>query len=1360
MARFPGDPVKRARAELMLQSLLFISNMAGGDPAIISKKNLPSQTLLPRRKESPQPIGLPTPVTGNGMLAPFVAARPPARRHGHLPPVPVQQHQSWPVPGRASRAGPARPKRHLAEAQPGGQTLTGARSGRIVRLLIKYGLIDEKRIPEQRELPKAGLVNLSIDFIMTVPDGLAIFARELIKPSGEYGSYKEEIISHERQYQTINHWLSSMIFNQGVDELVINVMMQLQNGDAAHNDSDYSLEVLYARINAELKSWEQSEDISLKINTPLSETAKNYIFDELVFTAMPTLRFHGDRNAAAYLSIGTIDWGYFHAGLLFANSIGISRQQLSIQELAALGHSLDDMLSESVISTEYIAFFELAAKLHYIRFNRETGADAGPYDVLQQEKNRQYALEAFFAANDKIQAANNPFHHLQEALQGYRTRHKLAEQQDIQNADINELFNRQNANIAEKYAVVDELMIIDVLQRADPGEFNFLLHAAITRISAAFSAFDHIKYYRFSQHVPRSGYTIALLPNVDLLLAVNGDEKRIFALQSNSDGYVLERVDQDEERYYALMTDSVTCKKDKDYKFKIYADGPEVPVLKHAADKLAVLVGKLVQKHREEVSRQLHDYGYEETASEQAKRILLGLIPLHDCIIGIQAGRRDALIPCSFDAFSFMPVAGKGIALGGRIAEIGLGGGTMAFKASLGAIAARQSLRAALKLGGRHLMRYVILPAAQELNRGALIELGVAALRTLDPGIEPTAMLGTKAIRQIVRVVKTIEARVPVWQKVLPQLESRLLDRAPAPLSETYPMGRLAELDKDVPVFKLHGDRFKGQDIYVRVNLETQQLFGKKYTLSAANVLQPVPLPFAKKLRNLQTEGLGGRGAGKAGRAMAAQGARPALPAPSISSARVQISPNQLLAWTRNHLGEAPLSLPEFLGRNNLAESNWRYYITPEGALTYSGNLLLQQSAEPVWSYLYGLPPELQIEILRPLDARSLNNMLLALPEGAFEHSRLTTMRNLAMREFDILKNSHYALWDAWQLGGEGMERRSMAVAKLKAFYSHFESSLNFSVLSLTELPVLPVGITRLNAASNRLRVLTGSLPHELTHLKLSNNQLTLLPENLPDTLIDLEVRQNALIGLPGKLPQNLKRLDVSGNQLTVLDSALPNSLDHLLLDHNQVTHFTMALPSSLTYLEANFNHLADWTTPWPPSLKYLSFANNHFRNLPDNLPKSLTYLDVTNNQIKEIGAPLPVKLKTLKIGGNLMSDLPDNLPSHMTHIYADNNLLSILPDHLPHKLRFLGVNKNLLTYLPPLPDSLKILAAQENYIYSFNTGLPPGIESINIAKNNFNQLPAHFPRTLNYLDVRGNDLPHRPINLPAGVKYIHGPIV
>ena len=1401
MARSPGDPAKRARAELMLQLLIVVSNTLqntiNDSEKPNSKKNINNIKVSGKKHQTPWPAeGLGQSKTQRVLhrdrsdrTVDWVSAFASASHRTHEKETKMDA-SSRSTDGAEKHTGKRRHRRGAVTEASTVKPSSGVGptvAATVIKttppvlpseILAVDSSVDDFPTSLFRHNPTKhiihflskknvlgpgddhgtySLINASIDYINNIDRGLSKITAELLKGTGNYGAHKDEILSLDLQYHIFNRWLEARLFDGGLGEFIAREI-QINHHDHAIADetpesrlSARLYKAIFSRIDARLSDGKQS----VTGNRTLSGPAKDYILREIVPTVLPALRFYNETLPDDGIDPGQVEWGFLHAGLRFADSIGLDGEAITKEEAIQLGRSMLDMLKNGGLPPWHVHFFELPARLFHIRSASAAGEALSIDALFGTEKITQEALEAFFAENDKIIADNNPFARFLSALENYKTRPQLAGGGVVEEAT--DLFNKQNNEIADKFAIVDQLMVTHVIDAMPAEESAFLGGAAVSAISAEFSAFSAIKGQMTARYLPRRSYIIGLLPDVDLLSADNGGETRIFALRRTAGDYELMRVDRHRDRYYELMSDSIACRNPQEYQLKIYSHAVNAPVMKKNGQGNDVLATALMQKHKAALLTQLHAQGYMETSLEKIQSVFLSMFPFYDCHSDIREGRSQALISCTIDVLSLASVAGKGLGLAGRAAQKSLFGGTMAYRKTLGILAARASVRAALSTVAKNTLKGAAVSAMSELSDKALIQLGVSALRSLDPGLELMGCLSYGTIRQVAAIARAADNRLAIWKKFLPELERHLSRQAGEQTPVEYSHARLPGGAKDLPVVKLGGDTLRGKDIYVRVSPETGEVFGKKYTLSAENILTTVPLPLAMRLKNILQEGLSGRGAQRAARRLAArrspyeQAGHPGQPY-TIAMA------SHLLRWIENRMSSAPLSIETFIARQGLTGSRWRHYINKDGTLSASGHELLDVTGMTSWNRMFDLPPELQSEIIRYLDPPSLRGMIGAFPITDGSHPRSISLRAMANTRLTILRNEYFFGWTLWMRQGGQLESRVAALELLKTAFDSNAALLDLRGMKLSELPArLPGGLKELNVSGNRLAFLPDNLPGGLRKLDVSNNLLNHFPETLPGTLETILARHNRLERLPGCWPDSLTRLDVAYNHLLRLPDVLPVRLEILDIGFNMLSELPQGLPGTLKYVTIPMNRLRALPDSLPLFLSYLDASDNLLSRLPDRLPPRLSYLNVENNVLESLPDTLPDKLKQLKVTSNLLTELPPNLPEGMTHIYATNNVIFELPDTLPKKLRYLVAHKNMLLKLPSsLPDSLSSLGLNNNFLAVLENNLPDTLELLYVRGNTHLMMPSKFPSALKTLDVRGCDVPARPPQLPEHVEFLY----
>jgi len=1195
------------------------------------------------------------------------------------------------------------------------------------------------------------LINTIVDYLGHPLGGLAGIVRQLLKPSGDFGAHKNEILSRDAQYRIFNHWLEYELFQHGLDEFVARQLDETLLASTSNETVSLSAH-LYRSFLTQLDAAKTFSRAKKTVTQTLSQAAKDFIIDELILPRLPALRFQEKDADFGTVVPGSIEWGYLHAGLLFARSLDLDSDMFNESEAIELGRSMEALMRIDAIPPEQVIFFDLPAKLYLVKNSIDAKQKITIKSVFTTRRWDKKALREFFKENERLTLSNDPFHLLQTAFEQYKTRTILAEE-GAEHA--NAAFKKQNENIGNKYAVVDELLLENIISSLPEGEYEFIAMAEVSAITAVFSAFDTIHNQKAARVIPRNAYTVDLKPTVDLLSAKLNDATRIYAFEQTSQGYQLQRIDKQLVNYYPLMIDEQKCRTDEDYKLKIYDSSSHTSPIKNGNQGLDVLITALVKKHRENLVSQLHEHGYEETVSEKVLEFLLSMVPFYDCITGSIEGKPQAVPACIMDAGFLLPVIGQTSVLSLRLAQKGAVGGMMAYRQTMGVIAARAGMREVLKAGGKNLIRYAVVPAAQELSSDALVQLGISLIRGVDPGAELLVRQGYRLTASLTKIVKSIPNRMPVWNKCLPRLEQRLSGNIDTPWLESLHKAKLAGTDVEVSALKIGvNGKNRGQDIYVLVNFG--EISGKKYTLSADNILTAVPVPLAKRMKIILVAGLSGRGAPRAARQFAADDAT------GVADNRNRDISLLLTRWVENQSTTNPLGLREFIIHSGRTQRRFRAYVTENHVLSPSGEILLQRSGFEVWSHFFDLPYSSKLNIINAMDVNILHKLRLAFNTNHREHHLQMILYAVNFRLHE-LKAFYLASWNQWAMAGSYNENRWRAVAKLLRCFDSGQQQLDLSSLSLSELPaLLPNWLHELNVRGNQLSELPLNLPDGLEDLDISRNLFERLPVTLPASLMIIKAAQNQLIRLPERLPEMLEKLNVAENQLTQLPAQLPNGLKELDASVNRVAVLPANLPDSLLTLIMVKNRLAVLPDNLPINLLYIDVSYNFLNSLPASMPTKLRHLFADENRIEYLPENLPNRLRQLKVANNKLQRLPQSLPDKLTYLFVANNRLHELPATLPPRLKYLSVSDNHLGNLPDsLPPVLRFLFLTGNVLTVLPESLPNRLEIIVVDNNHLNRLPTNFPPNLKKLDVSRNFIYSRPYSLQANVLFInHNPIV
>ncbi len=1192
------------------------------------------------------------------------------------------------------------------------------------------------------------LINSCVEYILTRDGGLAIVARHLKKTLGEFGGHPAEYLTVEENFNTVNHWFCQLIFGCPVEQFILNVLNSSLKANHGSLTDDRHLKAasLLAAINAAIDKPQLGPG-----SRYLSAETKTWIINEIIFPIMPTLSL--DSTKASPFTVGTLNWGYLHAGMRLANSLGLADEEWSIEEMIQLGYSLEDMLAEGALPEWMSTFFDLSALFYHIYSTPPQSTEVLAVFFQQNSPFRQRVITDYFSANSQLKESSNPFILYHTAIDNFKTRTKTAEEKlksdcplaegsdythyinQYKNgpifcetkrdgtsgylSDIDSIYSDQIDNIASLFIPVDGLLIAHAFEKLAEAEQNFISSAAVYTASAYFSAIGSLRTQQAIRVIPRHSYTVSLSHSVDLFSATAQQETRMYALESTAQGYSLSRVDEDLSLYYELMEDPQKCRTDSDYKLKINYHRIESHNLKDNFDNVEEMISRLVERHKNYLKTQLHQQGYEETTQQHLKRILLPIfIPFYGCYTGARDRKTEAIPACLGDLVSLLPVGGMAVSLSARFAQRTMLGSIVAFRRTISSLAARQALSVALKSASGHLIKYGIAPAMSTLDRKALTGIGISTLDAVFPGVGLSVRMGHKIVRQIINLAKKTKGRIGVLTKLQAKLEQsavlRTHDITP------HHMAHFAGLEQPVPVVRLLGHQAGGHDVYLRVNPDTNTLYGTKYTLSAENTLQKIPLPLARRLHNILHYGLSGRGAPRAVEGLGSRN----QPSGSQGMPFQDISADQLIKWADYHAKNSPGDMPSFAMKLGISLNQLEYFARADGSLTIHGQRLLSNAGIGTLNEMMSLPPELQKQILSYLDLTSLKNVVQALPVLPHELIQVTNLRALSHERINSLRSYYYSTWESWCTIESHGSRRWLASSSMMTCLENAQTDLSIGGLNLRTLPVhFPPSVRKLDVSANHLPDFNINWPPALAEVNFSFNQLNSFP-TFPDSVVTIHAQSNRIASLDAPLPLNLVFLDLSNNRISSLSVSLPPMLAQLNLNGNQLTTFDTSLP---------------------PMLRSLQLQNNRLTRISANLPSGVLFLDVSRNLLTQI-SHLPKKLIRFIANDNSLQDLP-TLPITLKHLDIANNNVMILPK-LPNKIQYVNAGNNVLVFIDLLPDDITVLMLNDNIIMRIRGDLPLKLKSLIINNNLLGQIPA-WPANLQKAILSHNQLtllPEAPI--------------
>jgi len=436
--------------------------------------------------------------------------------------------------------------------------------------------------------------------------------------------------------------------------------------------------------------------------------------------------------------------------------------------------------------------------------------------------------------------------------------------QEVEN--VSKQYQRQIDDIADAYRPLDNLLLIVAYEKLPENERDFIRSAEVKRLQAEFSAADKLNYgLAGTNHLARQGLTVALRKQVELFSARaqcgNLDEERIYVLEKQAPGYCLKRIDRNRSAYHDLALDPGRIANDNNFQLKINPLGNNA--LKQASQDLRELFSQIAQKHQASLAQQLHSYGNDQTGLEKTGDIMLSMVPFYLCLSATDEG--EAAQSCSIDILALLPGIGEIGTLPARFGQVFIRGSMEAMQSTASELSARSTLAEVLREGGRNVAEHLILPVSQTISQVELNPLLVTAVRMLDPGFELLYDISSVSLEQAIRLGEYMEKYIPFLSDTFPKLSTSPKHMPLAEVHHTYFYGRFPGIDRDIEVIRLEPALSQGNvDMYTRINPETKEATGRKYTLSADGILDPIApqIPTRQHLgQNVLVQGLGGTGA-------------------------------------------------------------------------------------------------------------------------------------------------------------------------------------------------------------------------------------------------------------------------------------------------------------------------------------------------------------------------------------------------------------------------------------------------------------------------------------------------------------------
>ncbi|MGP3593786.1 hypothetical protein [Vagococcus sp. WN89Y] len=687
-------------------------------------------------------------------------------------------------------------------------------------------------------------------------------ARILLSASASYGENKEEYLSKGQKRAIIVEYLNKAILGKSLDSWCLQqAHLMRQKDNALYNHGN-----LQHRLTRLLNDSSKPEMLSAQARIFYQNASLKKILPTLMLT--PDSQ---DREDLEKMMVNDPRWAFIHAGAMLLSSSDTEFISLPLKQLEEIGITLDVLLHQGAVPQEYIEFFKIPALFDYINYHQSTTED-----ILYDTDKLTQIFKYFFDNTTDWVKSNNPFALLPDLVSAWKTRSELASDMLTRNGiseellthylnshneiklpvkegyeriplpNIDNVFYNQNEKIEITTNKADKLLLPLVFDSLSNEDQLFIQKAKVERVTAAFDARDEIRNVPLPPSARRgidaAGALVYHVPDrIDLLRCTNGKTEKIYALKTIRSGeYILERVDRKRDAILNLLDDGFTPTVDKDYKLKITS-----PItLKERNELPTVIIDALANLHSKKLRSDLDKRGYEKTTKEKVGDFFLGLIPFYTCISESIKGNVDKALPsCLMDILGLVPVAGLAARTTFRF-------GAALSSATIGALTyglREATLNAMIRQSGNKLVSQFPL-IAKEISPQVMRNLGVAFLRSVDPGVELLSRAGIKGVTALKAI-----ARASKKDKSLALLAPSL-DKIPLPETkiQSYQASSISSSQNDKLLDVVNIGTVDGKPLWVQLNRETGEFFEQKYRLDPEGKLGPIQSPLSEELERLK----------------------------------------------------------------------------------------------------------------------------------------------------------------------------------------------------------------------------------------------------------------------------------------------------------------------------------------------------------------------------------------------------------------------------------------------------------------------------------------------------------------------------
>lgn len=636
-----------------------------------------------------------------------------------------------------------------------GESKTGIRQS-VAEFFSRYAGYTDSSINDD----KLHLVNSAINAISNDPD-ITMALAELLNPLlFTLKNSEADARQITEPVSIINGWIEREIFDDSVFDFVVRHAIEHRG------DDNYNFNLIKSALTKQINN-------ALNNNTDFEhEPIKNYIFNKIVAEEFPQY----NAGIATLWGSDSTNWGINHAGLSFAALLGADIQNINNDEAHAIGVMICNLLNEDASISELVRLFSLPAILSYIHDYPEKIVNWTP-EIRQEIE--EAALKTYFSRHNKLLFENHPQLIFVQSIKNFKSRIELLEDgREYNKEKLDESFYQQNQDIADKFQVVDKILITTGFDGMDEREREFIDSSEIT-----FGKFALVKTWETSKNTgvfpamshDKNRLTVIDNPaNIDIFLARNGDNSRIYALHGIEGRYQVSRVDHDPEKYYNLLPESNKDVPVEGFTLElVYNQNDIIVATQWVSDRL---VHRLANHHKDILRKQLDLAGYDNTLMEKVKKILLSLVPLYDCFTAASKGEGgEALFSCGLDSLSIIPVLGQASKISASATRV-LGQGLQsAGMNALRKTSTAQGTQHMAKVALSEFYQSVNVPLFKIVSSKQTTALALALLKGFDPGIGPSYTLLKNACRRayvkaepLIKAISNLDTAFPKLNRLKP----------------------------------------------------------------------------------------------------------------------------------------------------------------------------------------------------------------------------------------------------------------------------------------------------------------------------------------------------------------------------------------------------------------------------------------------------------------------------------------------------------------------------------------------------------------------------------------------------------------